>query len=185
MEKAFRTILAEFMAADAPAEPDMTGGANNGADEAARARAVDGEWSMVKPFVFSFSGAGRVPPKPARAAYAPRVRPVTVPTPAVRPSAPPEPVIALTSLSTADRSQVDELLGLGAEELRDGLSPARLKRAYRRLARRLHPDMLPSHTAVPEREASRRKFIRLRAAYERLTKALSQYKESVEMTARR
>lgn len=79
-----------------------------------------------------------------------------------RATPPPENVITLESLSPALRFHADMLIALGAGELVDGLNARRLKKAHRRLAKRLHPDM----------GGDVARFQSLQQAYERLAKAI-------------
>ncbi len=63
--------------------------------------------------------------------------------------------------------ELSESAALALRELGAGASPDEIKRAYRRLARALHPDVHPSASADELRELERR-FAEISAAYRRL-----------------
>ena len=90
----------------------------------------------------------------------PRPRPMPLPTPRVS-----------RTLTPPQRAALDALRQAGACELSGGCSEADLKRAFRRLARRLHPDAHPwaDGSAASELAAA---FGRVREAYETLLGAV-------------
>jgi hypothetical protein len=73
-------------------------------------------------------------------------------------------------LSTSERRAADELRRLGAVSLGDEFSRADVKRAYRVLARRFHPDAHP-WASDAERAYLADAFGRITAAYHELTHA--------------
>lgn len=77
----------------------------------------------------------------------------------------PEPLIDMNKFSTAERLLLDRLIDLGANELKDGVSAKRLKKAHRRLAKIWHPDACHAADA-----ASR--FMEIQTAYKDLEAAL-------------
>ena len=77
-----------------------------------------------------------------------------------------EPLVAFNRLSQDHQKLVLTLTGLGATELSQGISLNTLKRAYRHLAKQLHPDMATG---------SAQRFLELRKAYEGLRQALPSY----------
>lgn len=96
------------------------------------------------------------------------------PRPATRPATPAEPRIALTSLSTVDRVLVERMIQWGAEELSQGLSLTGLKKAHRRLVKRLHPDF----SGQAASDANHELFLSVQSAYETLKRALPEYIKS-------
>ena len=81
-----------------------------------------------------------------------------------------EPITPLEKLSSADRTRVEVLISMGASELKSGISSKRLKKAFRRLAKRLHPD--GGSSANPER------FMLAKDAYDGLCDSLEQDSKS-------
>jgi hypothetical protein len=69
-----------------------------------------------------------------------RTEPIATPPSEAAPPPPPEYVMALSGLPTEERTAALRLIELGAIEITTGLSVSRLKGAYRRLAKRFHPD---------------------------------------------
>lgn len=112
-------------------------------------------------------------------------RPHPYPRPAkkarAKPPSPPasEPSVALKNLTSEDQVDVQILVFLGAHELEQGLASGPLKRAHRRLVKRLHPDvLLQSRLSEAERRARGEQFLLLQAAVDRLSRALLKYKIS-------
>ena len=80
----------------------------------------------------------------------------------------PEPLVTSERLSAGDRADVTWLINAGANDLAEGVSIKRLKSAYRRLARRYHPDVDPT----PQ---SHETFLEVQTRYRRLLARLPQY----------
>lgn len=79
-----------------------------------------------------------------------------------------EPSWTVEQLSATERTQIQGLVQLGARELADGrICLSRVKKAHRRLAKRLHPDMAPAT------RADAGAFLRLQSIYEGLSKSLA------------
>ena len=76
-----------------------------------------------------------------------------------------ERILSLNELKGADQLHARAFIHLGAEELAKGISLSRVKKAHRRLAKRLHPD------AGGKREL----FQLLQSAYEALSRSLPSY----------
>lgn len=99
-----------------------------------------------------------------------------------------EPRIKTAALKTADRESVRVLVDLGALELKEEISIGLLKKAYRRLAKSLHPDMqtavqgakpLEGRSAARAARATTQTdhdaFLKLQRAYKALMRALPAY----------
>jgi hypothetical protein len=125
-------------------------------------------------------GCTDVPPPAARAWTS---RPVTAPlfafelpltTARPAPTAPrpepPPPVTPRRRLTTVEQQAVDALNTLGAG-LDDALTPAALRRAFRALAHRYHPDRHPGRSSA-EHERLARLFAEATAHYRLLAAAL-------------
>jgi len=82
--------------------------------------------------------------------------------PRPKPQAQPEKLIAIATLGPEARAAVETLISLGADELSPGVTLARVKKAYRRLARQFHPDL------ATQPDQGQRVFLELKAAYETL-----------------
>lgn len=93
-------------------------------------------------------------------------------SPAVEPAPVTEPLLSLTELDKDSRLMVGILLELGATDLESGVSLSRVKKAYRRLAKKYHPDRLPPSASVAQRESAKNAFCRLQKAYEFLSESL-------------
>lgn len=163
MEKTFRAILSEFLEEKSVSEP-----------------VFPSETAPELAFLWQ-SPLAKSAPKSAYASAARQAAASFVKTDVeaearpAQPEPPPEKLIPAACLSAADREMTQILIQLGAEELKDGLSERRLKKAHRRLAKRLHPDALPSNAAPSQRDRSQQMFLKLQSAYERLKRSLSQY----------
>ena len=108
-------------------------------------------------------------PSPLKAKSTYTLQKTAKPTPKPIPLAS-EPRIALEKLASEEKEAAQLMIRLGAHELSEGLSNTILKKAYRRLAKRLHPDM---GTSVPMGS-----FIELQRAYEKLKRALTALRSS-------
>ena len=99
-------------------------------------------------------------------------RPVEKPKPEVKvtPDPPPEIVISLSHLSAAHRVLAERMIQWGGSELAEGLCFSSLKKAHRRLVKRLHPDL-----GAARAQANHELFLQVQAAYETLRKALPRY----------
>lgn len=125
---------------------------------------VDPEWS------FTWSPAN--PHRVARPSAYPRPTPVIAIARKAKavPSRPQSPKIPVARLSETERRAVETLVRLGAIELNGGLNLEMLKKAHRRLAKRLHPDA-GAHAPAGA-------FLELQRAYETLRRALPKYMTS-------
>lgn len=164
MEKSFRDILAEFLEGNdsdftsAPLENPGLGSASTYVFE-----------PLWRPdFAQNPSRAGLSRYRGGKKTHSSPVTPQPKKTP---PPPPPEVVIPLEKLAQADLACVKELISLGAD-LTQGLSPARLKKAHRLLARKFHPDRL--NGATPEQlKVAAEKFRRVQESYARLAAFLN------------
>src|SRR5690606_34378829 len=102
---------------------------------------------------------------------APKTEPTPVPPP------PQEILIPLEKLAPNDQVMTFILIDLGATELREGVAPKRVKKAYRRLVMNYHPDRLPQNLSIDEREKKASAFFKLQMAYETLAASLDGYKQ--------
>jgi hypothetical protein len=94
-------------------------------------------------------------------------------------SAPPPPapvvetLIALDKLTDQERQALLIVVNLGGSELKSGLSPKRLKKAYRQLVKGLHPDHVNLLSlSMNERRLRQEQFLSLQDAYECLSEAI-------------
>lgn len=99
------------------------------------------------------------------------------PTPAVAPPPPsPSPaaetLLTLEELDRDSRIMVGILLDLGAAELQSGVSLSRVKKAYRRLAKKFHPDRLSPSASSQQKDSAKTAFFRLQKAYDYLSESL-------------
>lgn len=96
--------------------------------------------------------------------------------PAVESAPPPPPpaetLLTLEELDKDSRIMVGILLELGAGELQSGVSLSRVKKAYRRLAKKYHPDRLSPNASVGQKDAAKTAFFRLQKAYDYLSDSL-------------
>lgn len=74
-----------------------------------------------------------------------------------------EILIPLSKLSDMAQFQVQRLIRYGATELEGGIGPLSLKKAYRRLVKRLHPDLSPGTAS---------EFMEVKSIYQSLTQDL-------------
>lgn len=93
------------------------------------------------------------------------------------PAPTPEPVIIVAEpkwqfheLNSGDRARVKALVNLGAPEVAQEISQSSLKKAYRRLAKKLHPDVA---LAIAGKEKSQEDFLALQSIYECLSASLA------------
>jgi hypothetical protein len=179
MEKTFRAILLEhletenepsYQAPPAPSHP-AADEFNFTAVEFNRPR------SRAKSFASGYSSASTA----KTAETSSENGKIRLASPASAPAAaPPEPTIELARLNTADRLLVDRLIEYGADELKNGLSLKKLKKAHRRLAKIWHPDARPM-SALGAQQALKTKnaaeaasvFMEIQTAYKDLEAALS------------
>jgi hypothetical protein len=80
-----------------------------------------------------------------------------------------EKILKLEDLKPIDQAHLRTMIRLGANDLMNGISLTRVKTAYRRLAKMLHPD----------RSGFRDDFIVLQSAYEALSDLLNETNASV------
>ncbi|NJL25379.1 MAG: DnaJ domain-containing protein [Calothrix sp. SM1_5_4] len=128
-------------------------------------------------FTFFWQAPRPNPWRPDAYRKATPAQPASKPAPKAR-----EPLWPMERLRESDRADVEQLIRLGADELRHGLSLSALKKAYRRLARKWHPDM---HAAAPpaQSERARHAFTLVQTAYERLRHSLPKYKSDDALAA--
>jgi hypothetical protein len=100
------------------------------------------------------------PPPPAKKA----ARPVEI-----------EVLLQLKQLKAGEQVQVEVLIAIGANELIEGISQQRLKKAHRRMVKTLHPDRLDGNLSSEEKRQRHNKFLLLQATYECLSRALANY----------
>lgn len=93
-------------------------------------------------------------------------------SPAVEPAPVTEPLLSFTELDKDSRLMVGILLELGANDLKSGVSLSRVKKAYRQLAKKYHPDRLPASASMAQRDSAKNAFFRLQKAYEFLSDSL-------------
>ncbi len=163
MEKTFRDILAEFLEGN---DENFT------AVPSEKAPSQENHSYIFEPlwrpdYTQNPSREGMSRYKTHKAADSSRETPQTE-APA---SPPPEVLIPLEKLHSADLARARELITLGATDLTQGLSLKRLKKAHRLLARKYHPDRLTG--ATPEQvKTAMVKFTIVQAAYETLLETL-------------
>lgn len=104
-------------------------------------------------------------------------------TSALAKNAPPAPAIVeakpeltwdILMLNNADQRRVKILVQMGAIEINGTISESRLKKAYRRLVRRLHPDAIPTQATALEKKKSQEDFLALQSIYEELSESLKE-----------
>jgi hypothetical protein len=98
-----------------------------------------------------------------KAAY-PKPERKTVPLPKAKPAVQ-EPKWAVSELNPNDQRQIKKLVQMGATEINGEISLSILKKAHRRLAKKLHPDT--------GNEKSQEGFLALQSIYECLSERLS------------
>jgi hypothetical protein len=157
MEKSFRDILSGLLEEEAPARPSQ-----ELPHQAGFSSETSFFWQGPRP-EFAPRGVYKTA-NSLRENIVMMVKPE--PPPAPQPA--PESVISLSQLNETDRNLTQTLIRLGATELSEGLSERRLKKAFRRLAKRLHPDMNKA-------DQSSRGFMELHEAYEKLSSSLNRY----------
>lgn len=104
-----------------------------------------------------------------------KVKAAPQPEPTPPPPTPQETLIPLEKLVPNDQVMTLILIELGASELREGVAPKRVKKAYRRLVMGYHPDRLPQNLSEYEREKKTSAFFKLQMAYETLSASLQNY----------
>ena len=124
------------------------------------------------PAFWPTSGSFQTPPflsrradtLPGAAAAFRRLGPKVTPDPAGRPVVPPPLRRPAHRLSGAQRTALETLRSMGADTLDESFTAVELKRAFRALALRYHPDR---HAGCPEEEHRElaRAFARVNAAY--------------------
>ena len=168
MEKSFRDILAQFLEGD---DENLTSApSENATSQESQSSNFEPLWRPDFAQNPLREGMNRY-----RSTRAPHSTPVTpLPTKAV-PLPPPEVMIPLEKLSSADLARVKELIALGGMDLTQGLSLKRLKKAHRHLARKFHPDRLPAGSSTDQVKLTSVNFTILQAAYEHLLQSLAAY----------
>lgn len=116
---------------------------------------------------------GGYPPTPARK-NPPREAKIAAKTTVI------ENIFELTELRSIDQALVGTMIHLGAFDLKNGISLLRVKKAHRRLAKRLHPDRLENGLTNREKEQRQEMFLTLQTAYEALSRSLPTYKKANE-----
>ncbi len=107
------------------------------------------------------------PPK-AKVAATPAPAPTITAAPAAAPVVK-EPSWTISELNSTDQRLVNSLVKLGANEVATVISVSLLKKAYRRLAKQLHPD---TALAVAGKQKSQEDFLALQSIYEELNASL-------------
>lgn len=159
--QSFRDILAQFLEENDPIPPlESTQKTETRAASAPETPFFQWENSSV------FAGK-------AKSAYAqtkvnkPEVKGELTAVTAVKPAAPlkPEPKWNVSELNLNDQRRIKILVQMGANEINGEISMTILKKAHRRLAKKLHPDT--------SNEKSQDKFLALQSIYEDLSESLS------------
>lgn len=165
MEKSFRDILSQFL----EGKEDKSHSPPSG-----NAPSPENHFHVYEPLKVDFQREnGQNSPRKAALRYKSQVRipseTTEIPSEKVATPTPPPVVEALIPLEKLDkdsRVMVGILLDLGAADLAAGVSLTRVKKAYRRLAKKFHPDRMTSGSS-PE------KFFRLQKAYDYLCDSLA------------
>ncbi len=84
---------------------------------------------------------------------------------------------AVKRLELPDQLRVQVLERMGASEFCEGISLKKLKKAHRRLVKRLHPDGLDANLTDCEKRRAVSQFLLLQEAYEGLQRALGRLKD--------
>jgi len=86
----------------------------------------------------------------------------------------PELTWEIPELNNADQRRVKILVQMGANEIIGTISESRLKKAYRRLVRSLHPDAIPAEATAAQKNKSQEDFLALQSIYEELSESLKE-----------
>ncbi len=167
MEKSFRDILSQF----------LEGNEAKSHSEPSAAPTSPENHSYVFEPLWQMENRPN-PPREGVSRYKSQVRSPSQKSPQ-KPAPPPPPVareilIPLEKLDSDSRVMVLILADLGAPELKSGVSLHRIKKAYRRLAKKYHPDRVSENSSPVEREAAKTAFFRLQKAYESLCESLAE-----------
>lgn len=154
----FRDILAQFLEGNEPDSPLKP-------EDTKRFQPEPMPLLEWKSGDFSLGKKNGYPPPPSRKRSPPRTE---------KPARPPVSEIFFTreQLPTLAKDAVTTLLALGAVELSADISSARLKKAHRRLAKALHPDLILESLSDHEKRRRREQFLLLQGAYETLADIL-------------
>lgn len=164
MEKSFRDILSQFLEGNEQKSPSSP--SDSGASSGNHGSVSELDWTQIslgKTQNIAREAASRYKTKTAAPATEPTLEATA-----------PEILIPLEKLDKDSRIMVGILRDLGATtEFSEGISLARVKKAYRRLVKKYHPDRLASHSSPKEREAAKQAFFRLQKAYNYLNESLA------------
>lgn len=157
-DPSFRDILAQFLEGNDPDSPLKP-------EETKRFQPEPMPLLEWKSGDFQLGKKNGYPPPPSRKPCPRREE---------KPARPVVPEIFFTreQLPALAKDAVATLLALGAVELSGDVSVARLKKAHRRLAKALHPDLILESLSEIEKRRRREQFLLLQGAYEALTDIL-------------
>lgn len=176
MERTFRDILSQFLEENEAVSPSTKAASvENPSQVFEQTWIIDNtlrphEAPINPPREEAVSRYQAQAPRPSEKVAA---KPTLILTPPL-PSVEVEVRISLEKLDKESRLMVGILLDLGAAELKDGVSLGRIKKAYRRLAKRYHPDRVNENSSEREREAAKVAFFKLQKAYEFLCESLAE-----------
>jgi hypothetical protein len=167
--QSFRDILAGFLEEKDPISPQET----------ARKTEIQVDFPSETPF-FQWSMPGSITEAvasdstqfssgKAKTAYP---RPPSAKSAPPKVEAKPELTWEILKLNNADQRRVKILVQMGANEINGTISESRLKKAYRRLVRSLHPDAIPAGATAAQKKKSQEDFLALQSIYEELSESL-------------
>jgi|GEM_PF-5527190 len=147
--QSFRDILAQFLE-------------RGNDDQPVEAPISQGKIPSETPF-FIWENQAATTAKPKSTYPKPEMK--TKSSPEVKPVLPAEPKWAIFEFSLADQRHIKKLVQMGATEINGEISLSKLKKAHRRLAKQLHPD-------VARNEKSQEDFLALQSIYESLCESI-------------
>lgn len=173
--QSFRDILLKFLDEKTPNSPaETTAKVEIHADFPSETPHF--HWSMTDAVAtegsqFYVSKAKTAYPRPPSASSA--FHPKAPPAPP-KMEAKPEMTWDFAELNNADQRRVKILVQMGANEINGTISESRLKKAYRRLVRSLHPDAIPAGSTAAQKKKSQEDFLALQSIYEELSDSLKE-----------